>query len=87
MSWPANPHSEGINGYRIFFGPDENAFTSTMITELSVTSLNGSAPHVVYNLIDDLNITDTSEGGCFRVQAYRGSDSSEKSEAVCFTLG
>ena len=30
LSWPANPASENVESYRVFFGPDENTHTSTI---------------------------------------------------------
>ncbi len=84
LSWPANPDDEGVDGYRIFFGPDQNTHTASLVSEVNVASLNGSAPNVIYDMANDLNVTG-SEGGCFRVQAYRGSEESEQSEPVCFT--
>ena len=39
LSWPANAAEENIAGYRIYFGPDENEHTSTMLREVRVTSL------------------------------------------------
>ncbi len=86
LSWPANSDSEAVDGYRVFFGPDENSFTSSLLSEVSVESLNGSAPNAIFDITKDLNVSG-SEGGCFRVQAYRGAEESEQSDPVCFSLG
>ena len=86
LSWPANPEGEDIDGYRIFFGPDENTHTASLLGELAASAVSDGRPSVVYDLARDLNVTN-SEGGCFRVQAYRGAEVSEKSEATCFTRG
>ncbi|OED42408.1 hypothetical protein AB833_07150 [Chromatiales bacterium (ex Bugula neritina AB1)] len=84
LSWPANPENEAVDGYRVYFGPDENSHTATLLSDVSITTFNGSAPNVVFDISNDLNISG-SEGGCFRVQAYRGTEESEHSEATCFT--
>jgi len=85
LSWPANPASENVESYRVFFGPDENTHTSTMLTEVDAADFTGSAPNAVYDLAGDLNIQG-GDGGCFRVTAVRGSEESEPSNPVCFTL-
>ena len=86
LSWPANPASENVESYRVFFGPDENTHTSTMLTEVDASDFTGSAPNAVYDLANDLNL-EGDEGGCFRVTAVRGSEESEPSNPICFTLG
>ena len=86
LSWPANPSSENVESYRVFFGPDENVFTSTQLSELKASDFSGSAPNAVYDLANDLNVSG-SEGGCFRVTAVRGSEESEPSDPICFNLG
>lgn len=86
LSWPSNPASENVEGYKVFFGPDENVHTSTVLTEFQASDFTGSAPNAVYDLANDLNISG-NEGGCFRVTAVRGSEESEPSEAICFNLG
>ncbi len=86
LSWPANPANENVEGYRVFFGPDENAHTSTMLTEFKTSDFTGSAPNAVYDFANDLNVSGT-EGGCFRVTAIRGGEESEPSDPICFTLG
>ena len=86
LSWPANSASENVESYRVFFGPDENTHTSTALTEVRASSFSGSAPHTIFDIENDLNLTG-SEGGCFRVTAVRGSEESEPSNAVCFNLG
>ncbi len=86
LSWPANPASENVDSYRVFFGPDENEFTSTQLSEVKASEFTGSAPNTVYDIANDLNVTGT-EGGCFRVKAVRGSEESEASDPICFKLG
>lgn len=86
LSWPANPEDEGVDGYRVFFGPDENTHTASLLSELSVSSFSEDGPSVVYDLAGDLNVAN-QEGGCFRIQAYRGAEVSEQSEPACFTRG
>jgi len=86
LSWPANPVNENVQSYRVFFGPDENVHTSTQLSEVRASDFTGSAPHAVYDLANDLNISG-SEGGCFRVSAVRGSEESEPSDPICFDLG
>lgn len=86
LSWPANPASENVESYRVFFGPDENMHTSTQLTEVSASDFSGSAPHKIYDIANDLNVTGT-EGGCFRVTAIRGAEESEPSDPICFNLG
>ncbi len=86
LSWPANPEGEAIDGYRVFFGPDENTHTASLLSELSATAFSDDGPSVVYDLASDLNVSN-QEGGCFRIQAYRGAEVSEKSEPACFTKG
>ncbi len=86
LSWPANPSNENVEGYRVFFGPDENAHTSSMLTEFKASDFTGSAPNAVYDFANDLNVSGT-EGGCFRVTAVRGGEESEPSDPICFTLG
>lgn len=86
LSWPSNPEAEAIDGYRIFFGPDENTHTASLLSELSASEFSDDGPSVVYDLAADLNVAN-QEGGCFRVQAYRGAEVSEKSEPACFTKG
>lgn len=86
LSWPANPASESVESYRVFFGPDENMHTSTPLTEVDASDFTGSAPNAVYDIANDLNVTGT-EGGCFRVTAVRGSEESEPSDPICFKLG
>lgn len=86
LSWPANPEGEAIDGYRVFFGPDENTHTASLLSEVSAASFAAEGPSVVYDLAADLNVAN-QEGGCFRVQAYRGAEVSEKSEPACFTKG
>ena len=84
LSWPENPGAEGVEGYLVLFGADDNPLTSTVVSDVQVANLNGAAPNVVFDLESDLNITG-SEGGCFMIRAYRGSEQSEPSEAACFT--
>lgn len=84
LTWPANPDDEDVDGYRVMFGSDENPLTSTVVSDIQVSSLNGEAPNVVFDLDADLNVVG-GEGGCFMIQAYRGSEESEVSEAACFT--
>ncbi len=84
LTWPANPEDEGVEGYKVLFGADENPLTSTQISDVKVT--DGGTPEVVFDLIEDLSLAD-SEGGCFMIQAYRGGEISEASEAACFTRG
>ena len=86
LSWPANPEGEQIDGYRVFFGPDENTHTASLLSEVSASSFADGGPSVVYDLAADLNISN-QEGGCFRIQAYRGAEVSEQSEPACFTKG
>ena len=86
LSWPANPVNENIESYRVFFGPDENVFTSTQLSEIKVGDFGGSAPNAIYHLENDLNVSG-NEGGCFRVTAVRGSEESEPSDPICFNLG
>ena len=86
LSWPANPDSENIDGYRVFFGPDENINTSTMLSEVQASQFSDSTPQTVYSLAGDLNVSG-NEGGCFRITAIRSSEESEPSEPVCFSLG
>ena len=86
LSWPANPASENVESYRVFFGPDENVHTSTQLTEVRASDFAGGAPNAVYDLANDLNVSG-SEGGCFRVTAVRGSEESEPSDPICFDLG
>lgn len=85
LSWPANAESD-VESYRVFFGPDENPHTSTMLTEVRSSDLTDGTLNVVYHLRNDLNL-DGTEGGCFRVTAVRGSEESEPSEPICFSLG
>ena len=73
-----------IRDSRVFFGPDENTHTASLLSELSAAAVSDEGPSVVYELAGDLNIAN-QEGGCFRIQAYRGSEVSEKSEPACFT--
>ncbi len=84
LTWPANPDDEDVDGYRVMFGSDENPLTSTVVSDILVANLNGEAPHVVFDLDADLNVVG-GEGGCFMIQAYRGAEESEISEAACFT--
>ena len=86
LSWPANPAGEDVEGYKVFFGPDENFFTSDELIQVQASDFTGSAPNTVFDLANDLNISG-SEGGCFRVTAVRGSEESEPSAPICFTLG
>ena len=86
LSWPANPDSENIDGYRVFFGPDENINTSTMLSEVQASQFSDSTPQTVYSLAGDLNVSG-NEGGCFRITAIRSGEESEPSEPVCFSLG
>ncbi len=86
LSWPANPATENVESYRVFFGPDENIHTSTALTEVRASDFTGSAPNTVYDIANDLNLSGT-EGGCFRVTAIRGSEESEPSDPICFKLG
>lgn len=86
LSWPENPESEGVEGYRVLFGSDNNPLTSTVVSEVRVSDLEGEAPNVIFDLQTDLNVA-RSEGGCFMIKAYRGSEESEASEAACFTRG
>lgn len=84
LSWAANPLDEAVDGYRVYFGPDENTHTASLLSEVDLSSFNGTAPQITYDLIRDLNVTG-SDGGCFRIQAYRGAEVSEQSNATCFT--
>lgn len=86
LSWPENPGAEGVEGYRVLFGADSNPLTSTVVSEVQVGDLEGVTPNVVFDLASDLNLT-TSEGGCFMIKAYRGTEESEASEAACFSRG
>jgi len=78
LSWPANPSDENVEGYRVFFGPDENTFTSTMLADVTAADFTGSAPFAVFEMANDLNVSGT-DGGCFTVQAYRNGEDSEHS--------
>ncbi len=82
LTWPANPTSEAVEGYKVLFGSDENPLTSTEISDVAA----GDSPTVVFDLATDLNLS-SNEGGCFMIQAYRGAEISEASEAACFTRG
>jgi hypothetical protein len=84
LSWPANPDSEGVEGYKVLFGSDANPLTSVEISDVKV--IDGEAPEVVFDLAEDLSLA-SSEGGCFMIQAYRGAETSEASEAACFNGG
>jgi hypothetical protein len=88
LAWPANAAEENISGYRIYFGPDENEHTSTMLREVRVTSLgfDESEPKLTFNPATDLNLGGR-DSGCFRISAIRGNEESEQSTAACFTLG
>ena len=86
LSWPENPETEGVEGYRVLFGSDNNPLTATVVSEVRISDLNGEAPNVIFDLQTDLNVA-RSEGGCFMIKAYRGSEESEASEAACFTRG
>jgi len=86
LSWPSNPTGEGVESYRVFFGPDENMHTSSMLSQVSTDDFSGSAPNVVFDIANDLQVT-TNEGGCFRVTAVRGSEESEPSDPICFGQG
>ena len=84
VTWAANPSSEQVEGYKVLFGSDENPLTSTEISTLPVAS--GDTPTLTLDLAADLNL-ETNEGGCFMIQAYRGTEVSEASEAACFSRG
>ena len=86
LSWPANPASENIDSYRVFFGPDENINTSTMLSEVQADESSDGTPETVFSLAGDLNVSG-NEGGCFRITAIRSGEESEPSEPVCFSLG
>jgi hypothetical protein len=84
VTWAANPSSEQVEGYKVLFGSDENPLTSTEVSNVTVAS--GDTPTLTLDLAADLNL-DSNEGGCFMIQAYRGAEVSEASEAACFTRG
>lgn len=84
LSWLANPESEEVEGYKVLFGSDENPLTSTEISDVKV--VDGETPNVVFDLAEDLSLA-SNEGGCFMIQAYRGAEISEASEAACFNRG
>jgi len=86
LSWPANPEAEAVDGYRVFFGPDENSHTASLLDELPSASVSDDGPSAIYSLAADLNI-ENQEGGCFTIEAYRGAEVSERSEPACFTRG
>ncbi len=88
LSWPANAAEENIAGYRIYFGPDENEHTSTMLREIRVTSrgFDADTPSLTFNPVTDLNLGGR-DSGCFRISAIRGGEESAQSSATCFTLG
>jgi len=86
LSWPSNPSGEGVESYKVFFGPDENLHTSSMLSQVTTDDFSGSAPNVVFDIANDLQVT-THEGGCFRVTAVRGSEESEPSDPICFGQG
>jgi len=88
LTWPANDVGQQISGYRIYFGSDENEFTSSLVREIWLTNtrFDADAPKVNFNLKRDLKITGR-EGGCFSITAFKGDQESERSETTCFTLG
>ena len=88
LAWPANAAEENIAGYRIYFEPDENEHTSTMLREVRVTSggFNADAPSLTFDPVNDLNLGGR-DSGCFRISAIRGGEESAQSAAACFTLG
>lgn len=88
LAWPANAAEENIAGYRIYFGPDENEFTASMLREVRVTAdgFDANAPSILFDAANELNLSN-SEGGCFRISAIRGNEESAQSQPACFTLG
>ena len=84
LTWDSNPQAEEVEGYKVLFGSDENPLTSTEISDVKVA--DGDSPNVVFDLAADLNLG-SNEGGCFMIQAYRGSEISEASDAACFNKG
>ena len=84
VSWPENPSVELVEGYRVLFVPESNLLAYSVVSDVPVARLEGNAPNAVFDLAADLKLS-ASEGGCFMIKAYRGSEESEASEAVCFS--
>ena len=86
LSWPDNPSAEEVDGYRVLFVPESSPLAYSIVSDVPVAGLDENCPKAVFDLAEDLNLPD-SEGGCFMIKAYRGSEESEASEAVCFSRG
>jgi hypothetical protein len=86
LSWAPNSGSEGVKGYRVFYGPTATT-ANTQVSDVSVadSSFDTAAPSRDYDAWNDLGLR-KEEQACFRVKAYNDAGSSEFSAAACVDL-
>lgn len=84
LSWDANAPSDMVLGYRIYFGPTEDATTMVMVDDVMVDApaFDPAVPGATYDAWADfrLRLGDTA---CFRLTAYNSVGESDFSNAAC----
>lgn len=84
LSWTANAPGDMVLGYRLYFGPDEDATGMVMVDDVAVDAPNfdPAMPQSTYDAWADfrLRIGDTA---CFRLTAYNAYGESDFSNAAC----
>jgi hypothetical protein len=84
VSWDANAPSDMVLGYRVYFGPSEDAEGMMLVDDVAVDAagFDPAMPGATYDAWDDfrLRIGDTA---CFRLTAYNAVGESDFSNAAC----
>ena len=84
LSWTANAPSDMVLGYRVYFGPSEDAMGMVMADEVTVdqAGFDPAMPTSTYDAWADfrLRLGDTA---CFRLTAYNAYGESDFSNAAC----
>ncbi len=82
LSWDPNAPSDMVLGYRLYFGPSEDAMGMVMVDDVAVEDLDPAMPGSTYDAWADfrLRLGDTA---CFCLTAYNAFGESDFSNAAC----
>lgn len=84
LSWDANAPSDMVLGYRVYFGPTEDATGMTMVDEVLVEdpAFDPAMPGSTYDAWADFRLR-LGETACFRLTAFNAFGESDFSNAAC----
>lgn len=84
LSWDANAPSDMVLGYRLYFGPSEDATGMVMVDDVAIDApgFDVAMPGATYDAWADFRLR-LGETACFRLTAYNAFGESDFSNAAC----